>query len=559
MRKGVEGSALVAVSTLVAIGVLELAVRVTYHAPVLSLADVRLRAIESSQTAVAIYHPVLGWTMRDGVATGGFNTAQFGVRKNSAKAIALPGDVVLAVGDSFTAGSEVVDEETWPAQLERMIDRPVINGGAGGYGLDQIVLNVERLLPIVRPKVVVVGLLVPDDVQRVGYSVYGRPKPYFVRQGARFVQKNAPVPTTTSGNGGAGIARAILARSVMMHVILSRLAPDWWFSDATGQSYARVGNNPLAVSCYLLERLHNELASRDIRSLMVLQHGGWVFARGQARSAEADGVAECAEQLGYEIVDEYESLRAIVQASADDLKQYYVMHDGGTTYGHMSRQGNANIARLIADRLRLPPPTVPAHVIAKRNEPGDGINRLSGTDAEHLSAAEAMVTGGGSDGPIPTEQAIRIAATATRSEHYAVAGWSGNQPGVYTFSVYVREQRGSGVRLQLLDSKTNGIVADYSYTDRIFDVFKVGQATHFDFASEPARNGWVRVSISAELPAAAGSVILQLRDRDGKTYFSDPSINMIVDAPMVERGGIASAYCRPGDCPSPAPTAADHR
>lgn len=66
---------------------------------------------------------------------------------------------MIAVGDSFTAGSEVADAETWPAQLERLIDGPVINAGVGGYGTDQMILRSESLLPVLQPSAVVVGIL----------------------------------------------------------------------------------------------------------------------------------------------------------------------------------------------------------------------------------------------------------------------------------------------------------------------------------------------------------------------------------------------------------------
>ena len=43
----------------------------------------------------------------------------------------------MAVGDSFTFGDEVNDGQTWPAQLQQLTGRRVINGGVSGYGFDQ--------------------------------------------------------------------------------------------------------------------------------------------------------------------------------------------------------------------------------------------------------------------------------------------------------------------------------------------------------------------------------------------------------------------------------------
>ena len=43
----------------------------------------------------------------------------------------------LVVGDSFTFGEQVSDNETWPACLERKLGRGVDNGGLSGYGTAQ--------------------------------------------------------------------------------------------------------------------------------------------------------------------------------------------------------------------------------------------------------------------------------------------------------------------------------------------------------------------------------------------------------------------------------------
>lgn len=53
---------------------------------------------------------------------------------------------ILAVGDSYTFGDEVSDWETWPAQLQKLSGRRVINGGVFGYGIDQAFLRARRLL-----------------------------------------------------------------------------------------------------------------------------------------------------------------------------------------------------------------------------------------------------------------------------------------------------------------------------------------------------------------------------------------------------------------------------
>jgi hypothetical protein len=59
-----------------------------------------------------------------------------GFRSNGSEPSPLPTDV-LVVGDSFTFGEQVSDNETWPACLERKLGRGVDNGGVSGYGTAQ--------------------------------------------------------------------------------------------------------------------------------------------------------------------------------------------------------------------------------------------------------------------------------------------------------------------------------------------------------------------------------------------------------------------------------------
>jgi hypothetical protein len=48
---------------------------------------------------------------------------------------------VLVTGDSFSEGEEVKDGETWPAYLQGLLRRRVINAGVSGFALDQAVLR----------------------------------------------------------------------------------------------------------------------------------------------------------------------------------------------------------------------------------------------------------------------------------------------------------------------------------------------------------------------------------------------------------------------------------
>ena len=62
-------------------------------------------------------------------------------------------------------------------------------------------------------------------------------------------------------------------------------------------------------------------------------------------------VSVCARKAGIETLDTWLPLVEMRRNDFDAYRRLYVMHNEGRDYGHMSSDGNAFIARLIAERL----------------------------------------------------------------------------------------------------------------------------------------------------------------------------------------------------------------
>lgn len=71
---------------------------------------------------------------------------------------------VLAVGDSVTYGLGVPRDQAWPQQLARRTGRSVYNAGIGGWGAAQYPCAVDELVHELRPRTVLVGLYMGNDV-----------------------------------------------------------------------------------------------------------------------------------------------------------------------------------------------------------------------------------------------------------------------------------------------------------------------------------------------------------------------------------------------------------
>jgi hypothetical protein len=133
------------------LGVLEIGLRIVNGLPAIPDRNFileRAHVADINNLTGVEYDPVLGWIQQSNVRFNSdnpnisFTTGEYGVRMNLPEIRALPKSAILVVGDSFTAGSEVGDTQSWPAQLELEIRQPVINAAAGGWGgMPQILLK----------------------------------------------------------------------------------------------------------------------------------------------------------------------------------------------------------------------------------------------------------------------------------------------------------------------------------------------------------------------------------------------------------------------------------
>jgi hypothetical protein len=181
-RRGIALLAL-ALGTALALGCAELLSRLLLGQP----GAIQLEPGDSG--ALLRPHPRRSYAYAPGFATELLHTSfhvevrtnELGLRDDPVGALRADEIRVLAVGDSFTAGHGVEAAQSWPERLEQLLRESdphvrVFNAGISGYGLAQIRLHAEELLPRLHPRLLVVGVL---------SSRYWRVEdPYVLREGA---------------------------------------------------------------------------------------------------------------------------------------------------------------------------------------------------------------------------------------------------------------------------------------------------------------------------------------------------------------------------------------
>jgi hypothetical protein len=283
----------------------------------------------------------LGWSLPPNCASADFNVGADGFRRTPVLAPgASPpaGPPVLATGSSFTVGIEVADGETWPAWLQDRMGRRVVNAGVSGYSLDQTVLDTERLAPLVRPQLIVVGFT-PGDIWRTELRVaYSREKPAFVVNGAHLELANVPIPPRSRPS--LPVAARWLGWSALAHEVVERLGiRDGWYYEEDRASPPGTGET---ISCLLMPRL----ATLGVPVVVVAQYGRGYWQADAAYKARADGathkVLGCAEKAELPTLDLAPPLAAAIEARG--LATLFRSE-------HHSAEGNRVVADLILREL----------------------------------------------------------------------------------------------------------------------------------------------------------------------------------------------------------------
>lgn len=368
LRNGLVNSSIVTITLVVGLVSIEVVWRLINGIGVFTWENWMQEQAFGNRMGTVVYDPVTGWRPPDYLYYGPptsplMSTIEYGIRKNDGNTT-LRQNSILAVGDSFTAGTEVADHQSWPAILETMRKEPVTNAGVGGYGVDQIILRAEKLLPIVKPKLLIIGML-DQDILRVGYSSFGAPKPYFAMRNGKLVHRNNPVPTIRDAQSAESRLAGYLGYSRIFHDVIIANWPNISLNLAR-QEYEKTSEDPVVVTCALIERLKRRTYDLGLNMVVVMQYGGGHFAAGSDRPLYAELVLNCVERMNIPVVDEFEALRKVAAESRSALESLYVMREGTGQFGHMTEKGNRVIAELVNDALdSLPakpsnPPSSPA-------------------------------------------------------------------------------------------------------------------------------------------------------------------------------------------------------
>lgn len=289
-----------------------------------------------SDSGLFVHDDLLGHVPNPGFSGSGFGRSFHTIGSDGLR---FCGDIetphegtILAVGDSFTYGDEVTDEETWPAQLQALTGRRVLNGGVTGYGFDQIVLRAEQLVAAHRPAILVVSFIA-DDIRRAEMCrIWWRNKPWFAIDNDELVLEGVPVADRT--RLPPRLRRRMDTALLHMPVILQHL-----FGYHRRVHRAGLGQE---IARRLVGRLASLQTGPGLKIILMAQYppDTWTnkaYLDLQRRLVPA--LLACAATHGIATVDTFSRL-----AAEPEPRGFYA-------HAHMTPRGNFTIASLLAARL----------------------------------------------------------------------------------------------------------------------------------------------------------------------------------------------------------------
>lgn len=263
---------------------------------------------------------------------------------------------LITMGDSFTFGGDVNDEETWPFHLEQLLRYPVLNAGMNRYGLDQSFLHLVRLLKSgVQPTAVILSIT-PLNISRTtltqlvaSTSLKTLPKPYFELLNDQTLEPHLPGDKNSPVALKLDPIRNTLGKSAFLHTIFSLVSFHYWYgipnSELRGTRY-RSGLSPIDVSCSILKNIKQ--LSEQYRFVFVAliqdyhQNGNQPYRFSELTQS----IKTCLSELNIRTIESSDYLKPLFERNPNE---YNTLFFPGS---HMTNRGNLLTAKLVYDELK---------------------------------------------------------------------------------------------------------------------------------------------------------------------------------------------------------------
>jgi hypothetical protein len=263
---------------------------------------------------------------------------------------------VLLFGDSYAQGIVPYEDcfQSLFAYSSLARDHVLINYGVGGYGPDQVLLLMRRVLDKFEAQnpIVVVGLLVDDDLDRCALTLREQPKPSFKLVDGELVLRESPLPTPLERfERGPSWTPSYLWRYLTRGTKLLPQAVRDALTDHPGRDKLKE-----KLASKVLAELLGEIERRGLGCVFVLFHNLPSMVERERCGWRDAALRDPLNAAGIAIVEVRDAMLETAARTGEDLMEYFdnVPQPGGHYNARGNRIAFEALARTLSEEFELP-------------------------------------------------------------------------------------------------------------------------------------------------------------------------------------------------------------
>jgi hypothetical protein len=175
--------------------------------------------------------------------------------------------------------------------------------------------------------------------------------------------------------------------------------------------------------------------------------------------------------------------------------------------------------------------------------PGDGVNIIPNPEALDAVIGSSQIA---SFEPLATPSArvkeYKLTAIGQPTKHFVGMDELPVRSGAHTLSMQVKPNGAARMRLQLLDARNNGAIADYDLAAQTVAMTNLAKSDSMDAGIRRLNRDWLKLSLTGTLESGTARVLVQLLGADGSNGFAPKGQAVVLRAMKLERGETATPY-----------------
>lgn len=271
-------------------------------------------------------------------------------RKNNNNITLKNKPVILAVGDSYTVGVEVDNADTWPSQLEFKSRIRVLNGGVGGYGLDQMLTRTGSLLKNMTVDYVIVAFS-EEDIRRVRQKKqYSIMKPLYKIENNKLLSSRVKMADYPPPD----YFKKIFGYSYVVHLFMSKLFKEYW-SKGGLQDMEYEDINEIEISCKIIDGFVEIAEAQKVKYVIFVllpKHYNDCSLVNHPVAKYIKNISKKNKRIFLiDLQTELLNMKIFNQEKNPEIRAFFNDYARGY-HGHFSKEGNEFVAQTIHSFLR---------------------------------------------------------------------------------------------------------------------------------------------------------------------------------------------------------------